>query len=274
MGNIILRETAEKIESILGNQLNDLVVERAVFGLFFSGVKLNTGHGGTCFTPIKDMPEAVCCPSSAKAMPLSGRLENRKVIDYLDDLEHKNILRKTLAIAVLNALSMLCWENRIDTPYKTIYDADTFDMVDIPSEGKSIVIGALVPMIKKLIQSNADFKILEKDIRTLKGKELEYFVSQEDAYKYIPKADLLVITGTTLLNDTLPDILDNIKPGADVIVTGPTVSMLPDAFFKHGVSMLGGIQVTNTDELLSIISQAGSGYHFFGKSATRVILKK
>ena len=38
--------------------------------------------------------------------------------------------------------------------------------------------------------------------------------------------------------------------------------------------MLGGIQVTNADELLDIISEAGSGYHFFGKSAERTVIRK
>ncbi|MEG2174323.1 MAG: DUF4213 domain-containing protein, partial [Oscillospiraceae bacterium] len=80
-------------------------MERAVLGLFFTGVKLNDGHGGLCFTPIKEIPEAVCCPSSAKAMPLSGKLAGRPVLHYLADLNCENILRKTLGIAVLNALS-------------------------------------------------------------------------------------------------------------------------------------------------------------------------
>lgn len=110
MGNIILRESAQYIEEVLGGELDDIVIERAVFGLFFSGVKLSTGHGGLCFTPIKAMPEAVCCPSSAKVMPLSGRLAGRSARAYLSDLEHPNILRKTLAIATLNALSSYYWE--------------------------------------------------------------------------------------------------------------------------------------------------------------------
>ena len=71
----ILRESVELVRQHLGRELEDMTVERAVFGLFFSGVKLSTGQGGLCFTPVKEMPQAVCCPSSAKAMPLSGRLK-------------------------------------------------------------------------------------------------------------------------------------------------------------------------------------------------------
>ena len=51
-------------------------------------------------------------------------------------------------------------------------------------------------------------------------------------------------------------------------------SMLPEAFFARGVTMLGGIQVTKPDELLNIISEGGSGYHFFGRYAERTVIRK
>lgn len=45
--------------------------------------------------------------------------------------------------------------------------------------------------------------------------------------------------------------------------------MLPDAFFRRGVTILGGDSVTRPDELLDTIAEGGSGYHFFGKSAEK-----
>lgn len=270
--NILLEETTKIIREYFGERLENMVVERAVFGLFFSGVKISTGHGGLCFTPVKEIPEAVCCPSSAKAMPLSGKLRGRSVKDYLDDLSHANILRKTLAIATLNALSACYWEENKDLDYKIEMDIDSFDVMKIPQGKKSVVIGALVPMLKKLLAADADFKVLEMDSCTLKGKELDHFAPSKDAGVYLPHADLDVITGVTILNDTLPDLLAMCKPGADILVTGPTAGMIPDAFFKRGVTVMGGILVTKPDELLDIISEGGSGYHFFGKSAERIVI--
>lgn len=270
--NILLQESADILKKYFGERLDKMVVERAVFGLFFSGVKLSTGHGGLCFTPVKDIPEAVCCPSSAKAMPLSGKLSGRSVKSYLDDLSHANILRKTLAIATLNALSACYWEENKNLEYKIETDVDSFDVMEVPESKKSVVIGALVPMLKKLLAADADFKVLEMDSRTLKGKELEHFAPAKDANVYLPESDLDVITGVTILNDTLPDLLAMCKPGADILVTGPTAGMIPDAFFKRGVTVMGGILVTKPDELLDVISEGGSGYHFFGKSAERIVI--
>jgi len=269
-----LRDTQKKIEGILGDQLDDILVERAVLGLFFSGVKLSTGQGGLCFTPIKEMPQAVCCPSSAKAMPLSGHLSGRPVRAYLDDIYCENILRRTLGIAALNALSLLYWEKSPPDDYEICMGMDAFDTVDVKRYKKPVVIGALVPMLKKLIAADADFHVLEQDPRTLKPYEMKYYVPADQAVTCIPDADLLVITGVTILNNTLPDILKVAKPDAEVIVTGPTASMLPDVFFRHGVTTFGGIQVTKPDELLDIISEGGSGYHFFGKYAERTVIRK
>lgn len=272
--NIILRETIRQVERVLEDKLDRLTVERAVLGLFFSGVKLSDGHGGLCFTPIKEIPAAVCCPSSAKEMPLSGKLAGRPVREYLDDLFIGNILKKTLGIAVLNALSASCWELMSDKGYELVTGVDAFDEIEIIPDRKAVVVGALIPIMKKLIKANADFHVLEMDAKTLKPHEMVYYAPADQAAKYVPDADLLVITGTTLLNDTLTGLLSMSKPGAQVIVTGPTASMLPDAFFKYGVKVLGGVLVTKPDELLDIISEAGSGYHFFGKSAERLIIKK
>lgn len=269
----ILRESVEHVKKILGEEYYSITVDRAVIGLFFSGVKISSGHGGLCFTPIKEIPQAVCCPSSAAAMPLSGRLSGRKVSSYIDDIFGGNILRKTLGIAALNALSTLCWDKVGTKGCELVKGVDAFDEVELTKGDKVVVVGALTPILKRLIKEEIDFRVLEMDSSTLKEHELPFYSPPSEADKYIPNADLLVITGVTLINNTLEGLLSLVKKGAKVIVTGPTASMLPDAFFKRGVTVLGGIIVTKPDEVLDVISEAGSGYHFFGKSAERLVIR-
>ncbi len=270
----ILKETRQAISTVLGEDLGTLTVERTVMGLFFSGVKLNSGEGGLCFTPIKSIPEAVCCPSSARVMPASGRLEGRKVTKFLDEMFSGNPLKKTMGIAVLNALSAECWKRQPPEDYRITDGVDALEDLVLPVDGFVVVVGALVPVIKALKPRGKPFAILELDPSTLKRDELEFFVPPEKAPEVVPQADLLVITGTTLINDTLEGLLEKRKTGAEIIVVGPTASMLPDAFFRRGVSTLGGIRVTDADRVLNVIAEAGSGYHFFGKGAERVAIKQ
>src|SRR6202007_2730519 len=77
----ILHETLGTIREILGSELDGITVERAVVGLFFTGVELSNGIAGACATPIKTIPEAVCCPSSALARPFPGKLGGRSAFD-------------------------------------------------------------------------------------------------------------------------------------------------------------------------------------------------
>jgi uncharacterized protein len=93
------------------------------------------------------------------------------------------------------------------------------------------------------------------------------------ASERIPQEDVPIITGTTLINDSVEGILEMRKPGASVIVVGPTASMLPGPFFRRGVSVLGGVMVNEADRVLDVIAEGGSGYHFFGKGAEKIVIR-
>jgi uncharacterized protein (DUF4213/DUF364 family) len=51
------------------------------------------------------------------------------------------------------------------------------------------------------------------------------------------------------------------------------VGLLPDAFLRRGVDVLG-VRVTAPDAFLDVLAEGGSGYHFFGRSAEKVVLTK
>ena len=269
----ILSETIKNLKCELGDTMEELTVERIVIGVFFIGVKLSNGLGGVCFTPIKSIPEAVCCPSSARAMPASGKLKGRKATTFLEEMFSGNALKKAVGIAVLNALSATCWQIKPPNNYVIDRGRNALDEAVIPEDAYVVVVGSLAPFLRVLKKRGRPFCILELDPVTLKPDEMEFYAPAEQAPEKIPQADLLVITGTTLINDTLEGLLSLARPDADVIVLGPTASMLPEAFFRRGVRTLGGVMVTNPDALLDVISEAGSGYHFFGKSAERVVIQ-
>ena len=268
----IIKETVQNLQDQLGDNLANLTIERVVIGLFFTGVKLSNGQGGACFTPVKTIPEAVCCPSSAKAMPSSGQFRGKKARDLLADALSGNSLKKALGIAIINALTATCWERNRPHDYCIEKGNDALEGLEIPDNAYVVVVGALAPILRVLKKRERPFGILEIDPRTLKPDEMPFYFPPDQVPKQVPQADILVITGTTLINDTLEGLLALAKPEAKILVVGPTVSMLPEAFFRRGVETLGGILVTKPDELLDVISEAGSGYHFFGKSAERIVV--
>ncbi len=267
----ILRDTAGEIRRVLGGDCGGLVVEQAVLGLFFTGVMLSNGRGGICATPIKSIPEAVCCPSSIQAMPMPGKLRGRPAAAFLDDLGPANSLRRALSIAVLSALSATVMDGGGGV-VETVRGVDGLDEARIAEGDNVVLVGALGPMIKALKARGGPFRILEKDPATLRPDEMAFYAPAEDAPIEVPRADVLVTTGTTLINDTLEGLLALVRPGAEVVVVGPTASLLPEAFFLRGVRVLGGVRVTDPKRLLHMLAEGGSGYHIFGRAAERVVM--
>src|SRR5215467_7511202 len=64
MKQSILHDTLDTIGAILGPELDRITVERAVVGIFFTGVKLSNGIAGACATPIETVRETFCCASA------------------------------------------------------------------------------------------------------------------------------------------------------------------------------------------------------------------
>jgi uncharacterized protein (DUF4213/DUF364 family) len=84
----------------------------------------------------------------------------------------------------------------------------------------------------------------------------------------------VLITGSTLVNNTLEHLLALVRPETRVTIVGPTVGMLPDAFLAHGADILGCVRITEPDAFRDLLAEGGSGYHFFGRSAQKVVLER
>jgi uncharacterized protein len=268
----ILRETIGAIVEILGPELDGLTVERAVIGLFFTGVKLSNGIAGACATPIKTIPEAVCCPTSAMAMPFPGKLRGRPAFDLAQEALSGHGIRRAVGIAAMNALADTCWRRRPHPETELRFGVDAFDATEMGPRDNVVVVGAFVPFLRELKRRRQPFLVLEQDPATLKPEELPFFRPADQAPAVVPEADVLLITGTTLVNDTLEELLRLAKPAARVTMVGPTVSLLPDPLLRRGVDILGTVCIAAPDEFLDKLAEGGSGYHFLGRSAQKVAL--
>jgi uncharacterized protein (DUF4213/DUF364 family) len=272
MGSPILAETIAAIGGILGRSLDAIRVERVVVGLFFTGVKLDNGVAGACATPLAALAHTVCCPSSALAMPFPGKLKGRSAVEVAREALTGHGIRRAVGIAAVNALADCCWRRRPHPGAKLIPGVDAFDAADIRHGDKVVVVGAFIPFLKELKRRRQSFVVLEQDPATLKPDELPFFRPATQAAQVVPDADVVLITGATLVNATLEDLLALARPEARVAVVGPTVGMLPDAFLARGADVLGSIRIREPDAFLEVLAEGGSGYHFFGRSAEKIVL--
>ena len=70
----------------------------------------------------------------------------------------------------------------------------------------------------------------------------------------LPQADVVGITSTTIVNRTLPGILDLIRPDAFVLMLGPSTPLTP-TFFRLGVDLLCGTIIVDPDRVLRAVEQ-------------------
>ena len=270
----LLAETTDLLHAILGPELAGLTVSRAVVGLFFTGVMLSDGATGAAATPLRELREAVCCPSSAASMPLPGKLAGRPAGDLLRQLDAPDPIRRAVGVAAMNALAAAAWGRRPSPAVTLEPGVDAYDAARIRPGERVVVVGAFVPFLKALKAAGQNWTVLEQDKATLKPEELAHFRPANDAAAVLPGADVVLITGTTLLNDTLAGLLGLARPDARVVVVGPTVGLLPDVLLARGADILGGIRVTDPERFLDCLAEGGSGYHFFGRSAEKLVLRR
>src|SRR5208337_1396692 len=177
----ILAETIGDIEQILGDDLDQICVERATIGLFFTGVKLNTGAAGACATPLRSIPEAVCCPSSAMTMPFPGKLRGRPVKELLKEIGAVSGIRRAVGVATMNALADMCWERRARQDVQLRVGVDAYAGADIRPPDHVVVIGAFAPFLKSLKRARQHFIVRKLNPATLKPDELPYFRPADQA---------------------------------------------------------------------------------------------
>src|SRR5260370_10421889 len=143
----ILRENLAAISEILGPELDRLTVERAVIGLFFTGVKLSNGIAGACATPIKTIPDAVCCPTSAMAMPFPRKLRGRPALDLATEALGDHGIRRAVRIAAMNALADTSWHRPPHPETELPPRLHPFYPPDIPSHYTTLTVGTFSPSL-------------------------------------------------------------------------------------------------------------------------------
>jgi len=271
-GKSITRELIDFIQdSGVIHQFN-ITPKEIRIGVFYTGVVLSSGHAGMSYTPVQEIPEAVCCPRSHAKMPAAGQLLNKQITELMDYALDDNALKAAVGMATLNALSAVLLAND-DCRYKPSAYGNALELVDITGNDTVAMVGAFTPFIKKISEITEKLFVIEKNPRVV-GKDDTFTIESADRLEeIIPQATILIITGVTLINHTLGPILDLAEKANEIVVVGPTASIYPEPLFKRGVTVMGGVRITDAVRMIHLIGEAGSGYDFFENCADKVIMR-
>jgi uncharacterized protein (DUF4213/DUF364 family) len=251
----------EWLADLRRNYADEPLVSDARAGVFYSAVEISTGDVGVAFTP-RDLSDTVCCPKTAAGAPPAGRLIGTKAWELAQYAFSPSALRRALGIATLNALSAAAIR-RHGLPECIVRDGyDALDAIEIAADDRVAMVGAFVPFIKKLRGRVASLKIIDKHREALKPHEQDLWTPPARAAEALHSASVVIVSGSTLVEGGLEDLLEFSKGARVRMMAGPTTPSWPRPFFGRGIGVLGGIRVLDPGDLLTIVGQGGSGYLF------------
>jgi uncharacterized protein len=259
----VLAETLDIVIERSQGKLEEISIDDLIIGVFFTGVKLSTGHAGVAFTPVGEMPEAVCCPTSAARMPAAGSFGKTPLLEILPYALDHNVLKSAIGVATLNAVSQLILESVNPSGFTVIKDTDGFDLLGIlPHETVSLV-GAFGPYIRRLKKMGSLFFVIERNPQTLRPDEMKYFRPESEMGAILERSDVAILTGTAIVNHSIDRIFPHLDDKKRAGIIGPTASMIPDAFIRRGISIMAGVRITDPQRMTTVLKEGGSAYHLF-----------
>lgn len=265
--NIIQAWTSD-LREVLGNE--PLTIDDVRVGVFYTAVQLSEGHVGVAFTP-RGLTDTVCCPRSAAEAPPAGHMAGRNAWTLAKYAQSPVSLRRAVGVAALNALSALALARHEIRGARLLLGVDALDAAEVQPTDTVVMVGAFVPFIKALKGKVASLCIIDKHPEALNPDERPLWRPPETAADVLSQADVVIATGSTLVEGGTDDLLAAARGARRVVMAGPTASPWPPTFFARGVDVLGGIRVTDGPKLLQIVSQGGSGY-FFGQGAEKICI--
>lgn len=259
---------AEWLSDLDRSYTDEPIVTDVRLGVFYTAVEISTGDVGVAFTT-RDLNDTVCCPTTAAGAPPAGRLIGVKASETAEYALSSSAPRRAIGVATLNALSAAATRRYGFSEGVVREDVDALDATGVAPDDAVAMVGAFIPFIKKLKGRVADLRVIDKHREALKPEEQHLWIHPERAAEVLANASVAILSASTLVEGGIEELLSFSKAARVRVMAGPTTPLWSRTFFKRGVGVLGGIMVSSGRDLLTIVSQGGSGY-FFEKAVRKV----
>lgn len=238
----VVEELLERIED---ERVDDLTVEEAILGVGYTAVRIDSGDVGLCHSLLGENP----CPRGISRR--AGTLRDMKALDLARLAASKDLSERVVGMAALNALAHHIFQehryrvwrgNLLPHLLREIKPSDTV-----------VLIGYIRPFEKPLREASSKLIILEYDPTRRRGRALP----GSEAPRILPEADVVVITGSSIANRSIDEVLSLSQDARFKAVVGASTPLLPDPLFDRGVDAVGALRVVDADSLMRIVAEGG-----------------
>ncbi len=223
----------------------------------FCAVALADGSVGLSYLLLGDTFERVLAAARA---PLRFPMPVRELTAGLLDTDP---VRRTVGMAAVNAASqhILCRGGFVGSP------DDSLGQI-APAQGQNVgMVGLFPPLVRRIVAAGAVLTVIELR-RDLVGLRDGYRVVADPAA--LADCDKVIVTSTTILNDTLDDVLRHCGKAIEIVVIGPGAGCLPDPLFARGVTAIGATRIVDPVAFAGAVS-AGAPW---GSAASKYLIRR
>jgi uncharacterized protein (DUF4213/DUF364 family) len=164
-------------------------------------------------------------------------------------LRSPRILEASVGMAACNAL--------LDVDESACRDLNAEEVIVQQGAGRRVAIVGHFPFVARVRQAAGVCWVLE-----LRPRPGDLAASQ--AAEVLPQADVVALTGTSLLNHTFDDLIALCRPDAFVVVLGASAPLSP-VFLEHGVNAVSGTKVVDVPAVLGAVGEGATFRQIPGK---------
>lgn len=164
----------------------------------------------------------------------AGHLHERSARELAEYARSKNAVESSIGVAAINSL--------LGVPVGAVRGLNGKHVLMSRAHGRRVALVGHFPFVPELGTVAEKLWVLE-----LRPEPGDY--PADAAPELLPQADVVAITGSTIVNGTLDGLLALARPDAFVILMGPSTPLSP-VLFDHGVDVVAGAVIG--DESLTI----------------------
>ncbi|MDD2296783.1 MAG: DUF364 domain-containing protein [Sphaerochaetaceae bacterium] len=223
-----------KIFSVFANDAEGSVIDEITIGIGYTAVTLTDGRCGLCAT--------LCDPKHAFSLNTDRTdYEGRAAIQLLRKIkEGDNHLSRVMAVALVNALNQPFAKALPDGPN------DLHKDFDLPKGAKIAMIGHFSPVFKQFEETGSEVRSLDLGRGIGKAKEFYPWATAE--------ADVLILTGTSIVNQTMIEVLDKFSSRTlPVVVMGASTILREEIYEDLPIRYVAGSVVVVKKDLLKAV---------------------
>ena len=231
------KEITRRLYEYMSERMTGIKVRDVRIGVGYTAVELDKKCTGLAAVLRQEMESH--CSVVAKAGKLSG-MPASELLMYL--LNGRNAVERALGLATANAVLS------VEAPQE---ESDALALMNLSSRDHVVMVGFFRPLLSRIEKSGAKLTILEKN------KALPHIVSFKSRGDMLKTCTVAIITATSILNNTLETILNDLENPRWVSILGPSTPVCRDIFAGTPVTHLGGSVVLDQPKVLQIVSEGG-----------------